>query len=50
VRAADTVFEEYGDEGGPSLFGDDEDAEEADEAPAKKPLPAKKLAPAKARG
>lgn len=36
VTAADIVFAEYGAEGGPSLLGDDEDAEVAAPAPAKK--------------
>jgi hypothetical protein len=53
LTTADVVFAEYGAEGGPSLFGDDEDAEEAaakDDAPAppKAPTPPpKKAAPKK---
>jgi len=40
------VFAEYGADGGPSLFGDDEE-DEAEEAVAPAPVPAKKDAPKK---
>jgi hypothetical protein len=42
VTAADVIFAEYGAEGGPSLFGDDEEEDEAEPEP--KPAPAPKKA------
>lgn len=46
VTAADVIFAEYGAEGGPSLFGDDED----DEKPAPAPQPKKKADEGKKSG
>jgi hypothetical protein len=46
ITTADVVFAEYGADGGPSLFGDDEE-DEAEEAVAPAPVPAKKDAPKK---
>ena len=48
VTTADVIFAEYGDEGGPSLLGEDEDEEEdsVEAAPAPPPPASKKTKPA----
>jgi hypothetical protein len=46
VRIADVIFAEYGDDGGPSLFGDDEDDADDDAVVEAAPPPPKKSKPA----